>query len=288
LRHRQQVVGRSVHHRLKFLFRLGAVLHFEIQIRQFTAQFEIARIEREGSLKLVYIWIALRQQLASFLSHARLSAAGCREQRRICFLVARHLRVNTPQIQEKTAPVRAKSPGFLIVLGRKRQFVALLGEARELFMGAEIIGRQLQRLGPSGDAFAQRTIDIFEGDACYRSRGLISRFADAVENAARDGLLPGFIAKERVFEGDVVVARIEPHGLGKLVARGFVFADFEERVSQIFAHSRTVRRNFDGFLERGNGAVVVFGFQSCVSPFERSISGIRRLSGGERCEEDKD
>ena len=83
------------------------------------------------------------------------------------------------------------------------------------------------------------------------------RLAIAVEDAARRHFLVGFVTQERVFQRHLIVAGIEAHGRGELVARGCVLADLEQRVGQVFTHGGAVRREGDGALEAGDGAVVV-------------------------------
>ena len=68
-----------------------------------------------------------------------------------------------------------------------------------------------------------------------------------------------FVAEERVFESHLIVAGIEAHGGGELVARGGGLAHFQQRVGQVFAHRGAVRREGDGAFEAGDGAVVFLG-----------------------------
>src|ERR1700722_8010985 len=155
------------------------------------------------------------------------------------------------------------------MLNGESEFVALFRQTRELFMRAEVIGRYCKRPGPALDAFAQGTIDIFEGVG----RGLVSRFTDTIENAPRDGLLPGFVTQECVFESHMIVARIESHGFGELVAGGFVLADFEQSIGQILTQSGTVGRDVYSGLKRGDRTVVILGADRLVSLFERCVGG---------------
>ena len=69
----------------------------------------------------------------------------------------------------------------------------------------------------------------------------------------------GFVAQEGVFEGHLIVAGIEAHGDRELVARGCRLAYFEQRVGQVFADRRAVRRQGDGAFEAGDGGVVPLG-----------------------------
>ncbi len=69
----------------------------------------------------------------------------------------------------------------------------------------------------------------------------------------------------------MLVCRIEPHGLAELVARGFVVADFEQRVRQIFADGRAVGRERDGFAESGDGLIVMFLPKRVIGLIERLI-----------------
>ena len=81
-------------------------------------------------------------------------------------------------------------------------------------------------------------------------------FADAVEDAARLGLLLGLKAEERIFERHMLIGGIQPHGFAELIARGFVFSDLEKGVGEIFADGRAVRRKSDGLLKAGDGLIV--------------------------------
>ncbi len=74
------------------------------------------------------------------------------------------------------------------------------------------------------------------------SLAALPRFAYAIENAARLGLLLGLVAKERIFERDMFIGGIQPHGLAELIARGFVFSDLQQRVRQVLANGRPIRR----------------------------------------------
>ena len=121
-------------------------------------------------------------------------------------------------------------------------------------MAAEIIGRYGERLLPALDAFAQRAVYILK-----RLGGGGVRFSIAIENAAGGDFLVGFVTQEGVFESYLVVAGIEAHGGGELVARGGGLADFQQRVGQVLTYRRAVRREGDGAFEAGDGAVVVLG-----------------------------
>ncbi len=48
------------------------------------------------------------------------------------------------------------------MFGGEREFIALLGQLRQLLMRAEIIRRDFERLLPTCDPFRQRPVDILE------------------------------------------------------------------------------------------------------------------------------
>jgi hypothetical protein len=57
----------------------------------------------------------------------------------------------------------------------------------------------------------------------------------------------------------LIVAGIEAHGGGELVAGGGGLAYFQQCVGQVFADGVAIRRKVDGELEAGNGTVLLLG-----------------------------
>src|SRR4029077_11442709 len=131
------------------------------------------------------------------LGGAGLAAAGGGEQGGVRIVRPAHGLPYAAPIDEHGAVVGQEAPGALVVGGGEGEFIALLGESRQLEVRAEIVGSQFYRFYPARDAFRQRVVDIAEG----LFGGGVAGFADAVEDAARLGLLPGFVAEEGVLEG---------------------------------------------------------------------------------------
>src|SRR5258708_2052462 len=140
-------------------------------------------------------------------------------------------------------------------------------------MGAEIIGRHLEGFSPARDTFGQWPVNILKG----LFGGGVASLAHAVENPARDHFLISFVAEKGIFEGNMFVGRIEPHGFGKLIARSLVVADFQQGVSQIFSYRGAVRRQRDGLSKSGDGLVVILETKRVVGLLERLICGIGAL-----------
>ena len=157
---------------------------------------------------------------------------------------------------------------------RQVKLIALLGQPRQLLMRAEIVRRHCERFLPALDALPQWPVNILEG----LFRGRVSVLANAVKNPARDGLLLGFITKKRVFQRHVLIGRIQTHGLAKLIPRGFVFSDLQQRVCQILVDRRPARHDRDRLLERHYRLVVILLAQRVVGALQSLISGIVRLA----------
>ena len=141
-------------------------------------------------------------------------------------------------------------------------------------MRAEVIGGKLHGLAPSRDPFAQGTVDIFE----RLLGGRVSIFPDAIEDSPRDGLLLGLITQERVFERRLLVFRIDPHGFGELVASSFALAGLQQRVGEVFANRRALRREPDGDPELRDCAIVVLGAQLLIGFFARRVGRVGHLA----------
>ncbi len=161
------------------------------------------------------------------------------------------------------------------MFGGQIELIALLGQGGQFLVRAEIVGRYLERLLPARDACGERPVDILKGLFGGVLQGRLAGFADPIEDAARLGLLLGFIAQERVFERHVLIGGIEAHGFAELIARSFVFSDLQQRVGQILADGGAVRGERNGLAKAGDGLVVAFVTQRLVGTFERLIGGIR-------------
>ena len=113
------------------------------------------------------------------------------------------------------------------------------------------------------------------------ARSGVIRFANAIENAPRRGFEPdGFsvagavlrlVAEERVFQRNVVVGRIQPHGFAKLFARQIGFPNLEIGVGEVFPDIRAMRREPDGFGETGDGTVVILLAERTVRAGEQVV-----------------
>ena len=57
--------------------------------------------------------------------------------------LAIHLLPHAAQIEQQIAPVRPQPPRHFILLRSEFEIVALLGEPRQLFVGAEVAGIEL-------------------------------------------------------------------------------------------------------------------------------------------------
>ena len=155
-------------------------------------------------------------------------------------------------------------------------------------MGAEIVWGAFERLEPARDSGGQRLVDILKGLLGGLTRGGMAGYADTIEDTARLGLLPGFVAEERIFERDVFVGRVEPHGLSELIAGGFVFPHFQQGVGKILVDGRTIRRRLNGLLKTSHGLVVILNAKGVVGFSKRRISGVRRLRGERGGEDNED
>ena len=100
-------------------------------------------------------------------------------------------------------------------------------------MRAEIAGLRFERLLPACDSRGERLVDILKG-LLGRALGVgIASLADAVEDAPRLRLLFGLEAEECIFERCVLVCGIQAHSLAKLIARGVVLSNLEQRVGAV-------------------------------------------------------
>ena len=99
-------------------------------------------------------------------------------------------------------------------------------------MRAEGGGRRREHLLPSCDAGGERRVDVLESLRRRSAGSRIARIADAGEDAAGfgfagRGVFAGFVAEKRVFERDMKIGGIEPHGFAELFARGVAVAGLQ-------------------------------------------------------------
>ena len=125
----------------------------------------------------------------------------------------------------------------------------LFGQRGQFLVRTEIVGRDVQRFQPARNSGGERLVYILKGLfgrvlkglLSSVSKGLLAGFTDAIEDPAGLDLLPGFVAQERVFECDVYIGGIQPHGFGKLIAGSFVFSNFQQRVGEVISNGGAIR-----------------------------------------------
>ena len=155
------------------------------------------------------------------------------------------------------------------------EFAALLGQGGEFEVRAEVIAAEFDGLLPARDAGGQRVVDVVEG----AFGGGVAVAAQAVEDAARFGLLASFVAEEGVLEGGGGVLGVEAHGFAELVAGQFGLAGFEVGVGEIFADVGARGGGGSGGEEGGDGDVVVVGAQGGVGAFQLLEGRVLWLGG---------
>ena len=181
------------------------------------------------------------------------------------------------EIEQHGFAIGKQAPGCQVMLGGEFELVALLGKLGQFMMGAEIAGIQFEGFFPALDAGSQRGIDILECLFGGSTGGGIAGLADPVEDPAGLHLLFCFVAEKRILEGNVDVIVVQTHGLPELVAGGFAFTDFEQRVGKVLANGRSSGSGFDRFLEESNGFVVIPGSEKLVGFGQR---GVGRIGAG--------
>ena len=149
-------------------------------------------------------------------------------------------------------------------------------------MTAEVIAAQHDGALPPGDAGGEGVVDIVEGPL----GGGVAGAPQAVEDAARLGLLLGFITEEGVLQGGGGVGGIQAQGLTKLVAGQGGLADLEEGVGEVLADIGAGWGGLNGGEKGGHGDIVIARAQGGIGAV-----GIARLGGRQHCrngEEDGD
>ena len=163
------------------------------------------------------------------------------------------------------------------MLGGEIELIALLGELGKFLVSAEVAGVEFEGFLPAIDAGSQRAINVLESLFGGSSGGWVAGLADPVEDPAGLHLLLCVVAKKRIFEGNVDVIVIQTHGLPKLIAGGFAFTDFEQRVGKVLANGRSSGCGFDGFLKESNRVVVIPVSEELVGFGQR---GVGRIGAG--------
>jgi hypothetical protein len=232
-------------------------LHAQQQVGEIAAQIGVLRVKLQGSAELGNIRIARRQQFPGSLRGARLASPGRGQQGGISVRRSVQGFPDAAQIHQHRAAVRQQAPRLFIMLRRQFQLVALLGQSRQLKMRAEIVPAHLDGLCPAVDTCGKRPVYILESALRRGLRLRVAGLADAIEDAARLGLLLGLVAQEGVLQRHVEVLRVEQHGLPELVARRHVFADLQIGVGQVFANVGTPRRRLDGLQEKRDSVVIL-------------------------------
>ena len=99
--------------------------------------------------------------------------------------------------------------------------------------------------------------------------------ARGVPAQAMTGRQAGILTDDQY--GKAEIQSVDPEPLLKLIARGIVLANLEQRVREVLADGRAVRHQRDRLLEAGNGLVVVLVAQPLISAFQGLVSRIRGL-----------
>src|SRR5581483_12109139 len=194
LRGSEQIAGRRRVQHLKLPLGFFALLQGEQLVGVLAPEFHVVGVQRQRALKFVRVRIAVREKLAGALGDTRrLASRSCEQQNSRVVFAAQHFR-DAPQIEHQAALGRPQLPGLLIMLGGERELVALLGEGCQLDLRAEIAGIGCERLLPALDSGRERLVNILKG----LLSGAVAGLANAVKDAARQGLLFGFEAQERV------------------------------------------------------------------------------------------
>src|SRR6266849_558371 len=145
------------------------------------------------------------------------------------------------------------------------ELIALFCKLGQLVMCAEVSGIQLEGFLPPLDPDSERSIDILKRLFGGSTGGGVAGLADPVEDPAGLHLLFRFVAQKRVLESDVDVIVVQTHGLPKLVAGGFAFADFEECIGKVLTNGRASGGGFDCFFKQSNGFVIIPVSEELVS-----------------------
>ena len=256
----EQIVGRVLGEDAKLGFGLGFAAHAQQQVAQFAAQLVIGRVQRQRLAELADERVACGQEFAGHFGGARFAPVGGGQQRGGGVAGAPHGQPDAAQVHQHGAPVGEQAPGAFEMRGGERQFVALFGQGGEFEMPAEVIAAEQDRALPSRDPGRQGVVDIVEG----LLGGGVPGAAQAVEDAARLGLLFGLVAEEGVLQGGGGVGRVQAHGLAKLVARQRGLADLEVGVGQVLADVGPGGCGLDGGEKGGHRDIVIARAQGGV------------------------
>ena len=247
-------------------------------------EFQVVGIERERGAEFVDVRIAGGQKLAGALGDGAFGTAGGGEQGGVGFGRLAEGFTDASEVEQEFAEIGAEGAGGGVFGGGEREVVALLGQAGQFEVGAEVGGGGGDDAGPALDAIAQGAVDVFESSG----GGGVALAAVAVEDAAGDGGLAGFVAEEGILEGGVRIGGVQTHGFAELVAGGFGFAHLEPGVGQILMNTGAVGTGGDGLAEEADGVVVIAILEAFVGGVELGVAqrGSRRGLHGRRLRED--
>ena len=77
----------------------------------------------------------------------------------------------------------------------------------------------------------------------------------------------------------MLIGWIQTHSFSELIARGIIFPDFQQRISQILSNRGTIWREHDGLLKSGDGPIVILQTKRIVGLLQRLICGVGTLGG---------
>ena len=226
----------------------------------------IARVELERFTEFVDVRIALRELFARQLGCACFnSARRCEKSRDHAFGVAAGF-LHSGQFEQHRLSCRQKLECASIAPGCQIELIALFGKLGQFVKRTEGGSGGRENTLPPLDPGGQRRIDILECPRCCGARDRVGGIADAREDAAGfgftgRGVVAGLKAEEGVFEGEMQIRRFELHGLAELLAGGLAVAGLQQGVGEVFADVGTVWRECCGFLEEGDGGVVIVNAQ---------------------------
>jgi hypothetical protein len=104
--------------------------------------------------------------------------------------------------------------------------------------------------------------------------------AEPVKDQAGAALLAGFEAEEGVFEGDVVVEGVKPHGLAEGLAGGGVLTDLKEGVGEVLEKRGAGGVERKGFAKEADGGGVVAFVERDVGAGCEGLGEVRESIGG--------
>ena len=122
----------------------------------------------------------------------------------------------------------------------------------------------------------QGLVDVLERPfGCCPCRGG-ARFAKSVEHSPRFHRLLRLERQERELQSGCFIFRIDRKRSFKLVARGRVFAGFQQRVCQVFVSARLAWLLRQTRAKRVNSGIIILLRQRAVGVVQLRISGLLR------------